>query len=197
MSRPDDAQTDQQGDFPQVSRHPPTFMLRLADGLDRIVSIICRGILLVTGIALLALLFGNVVARYTMGGGFSFAQELPERIFPFFIMAGVALAAQHGGHMAVEMLPELLGRRVEQIVRIIAQSVVIIGHAVMVYVTVDVANISWIDLSPVLNLPASYSYYALAGGSAAVIVATVALVIRLFIIGPEAMPVPTPEEIGQ
>lgn len=197
MTRPDDVPTGASGDFPQVTRHPPTPMLRLADGLDRIVSILCRGIVLVTGLALLALLFGNVVARYTMGGGFSFAQELPERIFPFFIMAGVALAAQHGGHMAVEMLPELLGRRVEQVVRIIAQSIVIIGHAVMVYVTIDVANISWIDMSPVLNMPASYSYYALAGGSAAVIVATTALVIRLFIIGPEAMPVPTPEETGQ
>lgn len=172
-------------------------MLRLADGLDRIVSIFCRAIVLVTGVALLALLFGNVVARYTMGGGFSFAQELPERIFPFFIMAGVALATQHGGHMAVEMLPELAGRRVEQVIRILAQTIVIVGHAVMVYVTIQVAEISWIDLSPVLNMPASYSYYALAGGSAAVIIATTALVIRLFIIGPEAMPVPTPEETGQ
>lgn len=197
MNRPDDAPTDQSRDFPEVVRHPPTFMLRLADGLDRIVSILCRGIVLATGVALLALLFSNVVARYVMGGGFSFAQELPERIFPFFIMAGVALATQHGGHMAVEMLPELLGRRVEQVVRIFAQLVVILGHAVLVYVTIQVANISWIDLSPVLNLPASYSYYALAGGSAAVIIATIALVIRLFIIGPEAMPVPTPEEIGQ
>lgn len=99
--------------------------------------------------------------------------------------------------MAVEMLPEMLGRRVEQGFRIVAQTIVIIGHAVMVYVTLDVADISWIDVSPVLNMPASYSYYALAGGSAAVIIATVALVIRVAIIGPEAMPVPTPEETGQ
>ena len=34
-------------------------------------------------------------------GGFRFAQELPERLFPWFIMAGVALAVQKGGHMAV------------------------------------------------------------------------------------------------
>lgn len=197
MTRPDDALSGAPGGFPKVTPHPPTPMLRLADGLDRVISIVCRGIVLVTGVALLVLLFGNVVARYTLGGGFSFAQELPERIFPFFIMAGVALAAQHGGHMAVEMLPELLGRRVEQAVRILAQSIVILGHAIMVYVTVQVADISWIDLSPVLNMPASYSYYALAGGSAAVIIATTALVIRLIIIGPEAMPVPTPEETGQ
>lgn len=197
MIEPDDAPRELLGDFAMVTGHPKTPMLRLADGLDRIVSIVARGIVLVTGCVLLVLLFSNVVARYALGGGFSFAQELPERVFPFFIMAGVALAVQHGGHMAVEMLPEMLGRRVEQVFRIVAQTIVIIGHAVMVYVALDVADISWIDVSPVLNMPASYSYYALAGGSAAVIIATVALVIRVAIIGPEAMPVPTPEETGQ
>lgn len=197
MVGPGDSPRPDLGELARATRHPPTPMLRLADGLDRFVSLIARGIVLITGCVLLVLLFGNVVARYALGGGFSFAQELPEKIFPFFIMAGVALGVQHGGHMAVEMLPELLGRRAEQAFRLVAQTIVIIGHAVMVYVTLDVADISWIDLSPVLNMPASYSYFALAGGSAAVILATVALVIRLAIIGPEAMPVPRPEETGQ
>ena len=197
MIGPDDTPREHLGEFALVSRYPLTPMLRVANGLDRIVSFIARAIVLVSGCVLLVLLFGNVVARYALGGGFSFAQELPERIFPFFIMAGVALGVQHGGHMAVEMLPELLGRRAEQAFRILAQTIVIIGHAVMVYVTLDVASISWIDLSPVMNMPASYSYYALAGGSAAIILATLALVIRVTIIGPEAMPVPTPEETGQ
>lgn len=197
MFGPDDTPREHLGELARATRHPPTPMLRFADSLDRVVSIVARTIVLVSGCVLLVLLFGNVVARYALGGGFSFAQELPERIFPFFIMAGVAIGVQHGGHMAVEMLPELLGRRAEQVFRIIAQTLVVIGHAVMVYVTVNVANISWIDLSPVMNMPASYSYYALAGGSVAVIIATVALLIRLFIIGPEAMPVPTPEETGQ
>ncbi|MBD8554531.1 TRAP transporter small permease [Rhizobium sp. CFBP 8762] len=197
MNGPDETQRENLSAFAMVSRHPLTPMLRLANGLDRVVSLIARAIVLTAGCALLLLLFSNVVARYALGGGFSFAQEMPERIFPFFIMAGVALGVQHGGHMAVEMLPEMLGRRAEQVFRIIAQTIVIIGHAVLVYVTFDVASLSWIDVSPVLNLPASYSYYALTGGSAAVIIATLALVIRVTIIGPEAMPVPTPEETGQ
>lgn len=177
--------------------HPPTPLMRLADGMDRVVSWLAQSILVVTGCALLVLLFSNVVARYTMGGGFRFAQELPERIFPFFIMAGVALAAQRGGHMAVEIVPDLLGRRGKQVVRILAQLCVVAGHAVLVAVALDVAEISRIDLSPVLGLPSSWSYYALAVGAAAVIVATLALVMRLVVIGPEAMPTPNPEETGQ
>lgn len=180
----------------ELPPHPPSPPLSLADGLDRIVSVLAQAIVIVTGCALLALLFANVVARYTLGGGFSFAQELPERIFPFFIMAGVALAAQRGGHMAVELLPDLLGRRGKQVVRIVAQLCVVAGHGVLVAVALDVAGISWIDKSPVLGLPASLSYYAIAGGAAAVIVATFALILRLFVIGPEAMPTPNPEELG-
>ena len=70
----------------------------------------CRVALLVTGTAMLVILFANVVARYALhSGGFAFAQELPERLFPWFIAAWVALAAQHGGHMSVEWLLERSG----------------------------------------------------------------------------------------
>ena len=180
----------------ELPHPPPSTLLSLADGLDRVVSILAQAIVVVTGCALLALLTANVVARYTLGGGFAFAQELPERLFPFFIMAGVTLAAQRGGHMAVELIPDLLGRRGKQVVRIIAQLCVVTGHGVLVVVAFDVAGISWIDKSPVLGLPASLSYYAIAGGAAAVIVATLALIVRLFVIGADAMPTPNPEELG-
>ena len=67
--------------------------LTVADIIDRTVGFICRAVILLTGLALLVLLTANVVARYVMeSGGFRFAQELPERLFPWFIMAGVALA---------------------------------------------------------------------------------------------------------
>src|SRR3712207_8669733 len=48
----------------------------------------CRTIIQISGLALLVILGANVVARYLLeSGGFRFAQELPERLFPWFIMA--------------------------------------------------------------------------------------------------------------
>lgn len=197
MTRPNDHQEDPQRDIGTDIPHPPTPMLRLAGGLDRVISFVTRSIVMITGLALLLLLFANVVARYAAGSGLSFAQELPERLFPLFIVAGIALGAQRGAHMAVEAVPELFNRRGKQAMYVLAQLCVILGNAIVVVVAARVANISWIDLSPVLGLPASYSYFALAGGSAAVIAATVAIIIRLIAIGPEAMPIPNPEETGQ
>ena len=73
--------------------------LAAASGADRLIPRLCRFIVLVTGIALTILLTGNVVARYVMAsGGIDAAQELPELLFPWFIVAGIALAAQAGGH---------------------------------------------------------------------------------------------------
>jgi len=76
--------------------------LAVAGAIDRAVGFACWTIIQISGLALLVILGANVVARYLLeSGGFRFAQELPERLFPWFIMAGVALAVQKGGHMAV------------------------------------------------------------------------------------------------
>ena len=71
--------------------------LSVADIIDRSVGFICRAVILLTGLALLVLLTANVVARYVMeSGGFRFAQELPERLFPWFIMAGRGARGSEG-----------------------------------------------------------------------------------------------------
>ena len=55
-----------------------------------------------TGVALTAILTGGIAARYVLAsGGINAAQDLPERLFPWFIVTGAVLAAQAGGHMAV------------------------------------------------------------------------------------------------
>jgi len=85
-------------------------MLAAANGIDRLITRICRFVVLVTGITLTALLTGNVVARYVLAtGGLDAAEEIPERLFPWFIVAGITLAAQAGGHMSVDWLLDRLG----------------------------------------------------------------------------------------
>ena len=87
-------------------------MLAAANGIDRLITRLCRFVVLVTGIALTVILTGNVVARYLLAsGGIDAAEEIPERLFPWFIVAGIALAAQAGGHMSVDWVLDRLGPR--------------------------------------------------------------------------------------
>lgn len=167
----------------------------VADGADRVVSIICQFVVLVTGIALLLILTSNVLARYVLAsGGFAWAQEVPERLFPWLIMAGVALAVQRGGHMAVEAVLSRLDRQRARLLLLFGHAIIILSYAILCWEAVQVADIVSIERSPVLGLPSSHSYYALAIGCLAVIIGTFAQALRVAALGPEAMPVPNPEE---
>lgn len=184
---------------PSVTREPPAGpgrpLLALADGLDRLLGALCRAIVLTTGIAILVLLTSNVIARYVLAsGGFRFAQEVPERLFPFLIMAGVVLAVQKGGHLGVETLPGLLGPKGRQWLALVGGTIVIGGYAVLAWQSLRVAQMSWIDLSPILRLPTSYGYYALTGGCIGIMLTTLAITVRVALIGAEALPTADPEE---
>lgn len=172
-------------------------LLNIADATDRAVASACRFVILAVTIALLVLLTANVVARYALAsGGFRFAQEVPERLFPWLIMAGVALAVQKGGHMAVDMLLPFLNRQGARIMLILGHLIVIASYLVLFWEAIGVADIVSIEKSPVLGISSSYSYYALALGCIGVIVSTLTSAVRIAAIGPESLPTPTPEETG-
>jgi TRAP-type C4-dicarboxylate transport system permease small subunit len=170
--------------------------LKVADASDRVVALICRLALLATGTALLVILSGNVVARYALhSGGFSAAQELPERLFPWFIAAGVALAAQHGGHMSVEWLLERSGHHARRWLIVGGNLLVILSYLVLCRQALFVAGIAAAEHSPVLGLPGSHGYWAIAAACILLVLATASITVRVWLLGPDALPKPNPEEM--
>ena len=171
-------------------------LLTAADAVDRAVALLCQGVLLLTGTAMMVVLTANVVARYVLAtGGFDWAEEVPQQVFPWFIMAGVALAVQHGGHVAVEWLLGKLGREGKRIVLLAGHALVVLAYAVLCWQALVVAAIVAIELSPALGLPGSYGYWAIAAGCVLLAFGTLTNAVRLAVIGPEAMPQPSPEEM--
>ena len=107
-------------------------ILAAANGIDRLITRICRSVVLVTGITLMALLTGNVVARYALAtGGIDAAEEIPERLFPWFIVAGIALAAQAGGHMSVDWVLDRLSPRGRRWLLLLANTIVFLSYLVI------------------------------------------------------------------
>ena len=122
----------------------------------------------------------NVVARYALhSGGFSFAQELPERLFPWFIAAGVALAAQHGGHMSVEWLLERSGHHAQRLLIVGGNLLVIVSYLVLCRQALFVADIAAAERSPVLGLPGSHGYWAIAAACILLVLATASITVRV------------------
>jgi TRAP-type transport system small permease protein len=174
----------------------PSALLTAADAVDRAVALLCQAVILLTGVALMGVLTANVVARYVLAtGGFDWAEEVPEQLFPWFIMAGVALAVQHGGHIAVEWLMGKLGRAGQRRVLLAGHVLVVLAYALLCWQSLVVADIVSIELSPALRLPRTYGYWAIAAGCALLALGTVTNAIRVALLGPEAMPQPSPEEM--
>ncbi len=181
---------------PASAERRPSALLNAADAVDRAVALLCQGVLLLTGTALMVVLTANVVARYVLAtGGFDWAEEVPQQVFPWFIMAGVALAVQHGGHVAVEWLLGKLGREGKRTVLLAGHALVVLAYAVLCWQALVVADIVAIERSPALGLPGSYGYWAIAAGCVLLGLCTLTNAVRLALVGPEAMPQPSPEEM--
>jgi TRAP-type transport system small permease protein len=171
-------------------------LLRIADILDYAVEKICSLVLIVSGLVMLGVLTVNVFARYLFAsGGLISARELPERLYPVFIIAGIVLAVVRGGHLSVDTLLLALGRNGQRILLLIVAATVIVAYAVLCQQSLFVASITDVDRSPVLGIPTSYGYYALAAGCIGVMLTSMTIAVRVAILGPDSRPMMHSEDV--
>jgi len=154
------------------------------DFLAGAIIVFSRFVIIASGIMLTAVTTANVGVRYASStGGLSFAQELPMLIFPWFIIAGIVLAAHAGGHMAVEWLYDKLNGVSRTTAFIVANAISVASFLVLAYQAAVVAEIAGAEHSAVLRLPNSIGYYSLAIGAVLVSIVTVAATLRVLRLG--------------
>ena len=77
-----------------------------AQGLiERTSAGICRLVLWLSTAVIFLILVANTVLRYATGSSLQWANEVPELLFPWLVMAGVVLAAQQGADIWLEGEP--------------------------------------------------------------------------------------------
>jgi TRAP-type C4-dicarboxylate transport system permease small subunit len=166
-----------------------------AAAVDKAVALLCRTIIVATGLVLLGVLASNVIARYALGkGGFAWAQEIPEQAFPWFIAAGVVLAAQAGAHIAVDILPRALPARGRQLLIVLVNAMVVAAYAWLALLALEVAEIARLQQSTILRIPGSYGYWALAMLAVLTAVSAATIALRVTLLGPGAAPEAAPED---
>ena len=169
--------------------------IQFLDGVDRLIGLICKSVVLSTGVVLLFAIIIGVVARYVIDvGGIDWAEELPKQLYSWFIMAGVVLALQCGNHIAVDLIYNFLPKTGRQVL-IVCANLLICGAYVYLFTTaLDVADIAAAEKNPMLGTPNSLPFYALAGGSLLTAVGALTIAIRVFLLGPDARPQGAAEE---
>lgn len=169
-------------------------MVAAVNWIDRLIAIVCRVVILVTVVVLLAVLGANVIARYVFAHGGEWVSEVPEQLFPWLIAAGIVLAVQHGAHIAVDLLLQSLGRGGRRFLIVAIGLIVAAAYLVMLKVSLEVADIAAMERSAILQLPRSLGYYAMASASVLIAVCSLTIAVRVALLGPEAAPQPNPEE---
>jgi TRAP-type transport system small permease protein len=128
--------------------------------MDSVIGAACRATLYVTLGVVFAILSINVALRYVAGTSISWASELPELMFPWLIMAGVILAAQHGSHIAVVIFTQKLGAA-RRWVLAAGSLVVAVLYASLAFVAWPLMEIAADERTPILQVPGSVGVGAL------------------------------------
>lgn len=168
----------------------------LLRGINAAIGTVCRLVLYVTLSVVFVILSVNVGLRYAAGTSIAWASELPELLFPWMIMAGVVLAAQHGSHIAVVLLTQKLGaaRRWVLAAGSLVVAALYIGLAVTAWPVLEIAAD---ERTPILQVPGSVTVGGLLAGFLLLAVTTLCQLPDLWRSEGATMPLdPQPEPQG-
>lgn len=142
-------------------------MQAAAPGLiERAIAGICRGVLWLSTVVIFLILVANTVLRYATGSSLQWANEVPELLFPWLVMAGVVLAAQQGAHIATTFLMDALGAGLRRLVATLSWLVVAGLYATLVVSTFRMLEIVHDEKTPILQVPGSITYACVMVGMA-------------------------------
>lgn len=133
---------------------------------ERGIAALCQVLLWISTVVIFVILVVNTLLRYASGASLQWANEVPELLFPWLVMAGVVLAAMHGAHITTTFLMA----RFQGVVR---RAVGTGGWLVVagLYATLSVATYRMLEIvhdekSPILQIPGSATYACVMGGMA-------------------------------
>ena len=169
--------------------------IQFLDGVDRLIGLICKSVVLSTGVVLLFAIIIGVIARYVIDvGGVDWAEELPKQLYSWFIMAGIVLALQHGNHIAVDLIYNFLSSPAKRVLIVLTNLLICAAYVYLFLTALDVADIAAAEKNPMLGTPNSLPFYALAGGSLLTAIGALSISIRVFLLGADARPQGSAEE---
>jgi TRAP-type transport system small permease protein len=134
--------------------------------IERVIVVSCQLLLWISTVVIFLILVANTVLRYATGSSLQWANEVPELLFPWLVMAGVVLAAQHGAHITTSFLLEKLKGGIRKAVGVVGWLIVFALYAVLTKATYQMLGIVHDEKSPILQLPGSITYGCVMAGMA-------------------------------
>jgi len=151
---------------------------------ERLISVICQALLWVSTVTIFVILAVNTILRYATGSSLQWANEVPELLFPWLVMAGVVMAAQRGAHITTTFLVDKLAPSIRRLIGAVVSLIVCGLYGTLAWATWRMLEIVHDEKSPILQVPGSVTYAAVM--AAMVMLAVLALTAACRAFGPVA-----------
>lgn len=161
-------------------------LVSAAQLIDRLVSVLCRLIMIATGLFMLVVLTAIVVLRYTNAGSIDSGSELCALAFPIFVMAGIVEAARTGAHVATQILLNALNPAWRVALVTLLHGITATAYLYLSWYAFQNTVIAHDELSTILQVPNSLGYGSLAIGLFLVGLCSIGAIVR-HVLGGEAV----------
>lgn len=128
------------------------------NAVERAVVALCRLVLWISTSVIFVILVANTALRYATGASLQWANEVPELLFPWLVMAGVVLAAASGAHITTTFLVEVLPERARRWVAVASWLIVAGLYATLGWATFQMLEIVHDERTAILQIPGSITY---------------------------------------
>ena len=139
-----------------------------AEWVDRTITLAATTVAIAALVAMFAALCAEVVVRYITKTSLGWPTELPNFMFPWLVMGGIVLAAQHGAHISVTLVLGKLGRGARRLLLLGMQLVAALTFFYLAWIGLEVIEITGSEVYPVTGVSARWAYLALIAGFAGV-----------------------------
>lgn len=112
-----------------------------------------------------ALVLLQVLFRYVLNESLFWAEELVRGLMVWGVMIGSALVAASRGHIRVEMLELMLPPGGRRVVVWICDALTIAFSLILLVASIQLMDRSWLQQSPILEVPKWTVYMAVAAGA--------------------------------
>jgi TRAP-type C4-dicarboxylate transport system permease small subunit len=134
--------------------------------VERAIVGICRVVLWASTVVIFVILCANTMLRYVTGTSLQWANEVPELLFPWLVMAGVVMAAGQGAHITTVFLVERLPFGARRLLGTFTWIGVAALYAVLTVATFRMLEVVHDEKSPILQVPGSITYACVMAGMA-------------------------------
>ncbi len=109
-------------------------------------------------VAMVVMVFGNVVLRYTFNSGITVSDEMSRYFFIWLTYIGAMVAMREGGHLGVDTLVKHLPRMGKKVCLFLSESLMLFCNVLFLMGTYQMHELQVSNVSPVVGISMIWIY---------------------------------------